>query len=138
MPVPRQLLTLPFALGVDTKTDPKQVSLGKLLALENGVFGTLKQLRKRNGYTATPRRITTASGYSRLDSASALTAYRDELVAVGRATATPTESRLYSYADGADAWVDKAALTPCAVSTRSVARGTVARTCVVTCSTSSL
>lgn len=128
MPLQRQIVTLPLALGVDTKTDAKQVALGKLVALENGVFGTLKQLRKRNGYSALPRRVMTASGYSRLDSAYALTSYRDELVAVGATDSAPTAERLFSYSDGSTQWVDKGAFTTCAVGLEQVARGTVART----------
>lgn len=130
MPLQRQVVTLPFALGVDTKTDDKQVALGKLMQLENGVFSTLKQLRKRNGYAALPRDVMTTSGFSRLDTASALTSYRDELLALGRSTSAPTEERLFSYSDGSTQWVDKGALTTCRVSTESVSRSTVNRTCV--------
>ncbi len=130
MPLQRQVVTLPFALGVDTKTDDKQVAAGKQTMLENGVFTTLKQLQKRNGYTALPRDVMTTAGFSRLDTASALTSYRDELLALGRSTTAPTDERLFSYSDGSTEWVDKGALTTCSASTASVSRSTVNRTCV--------
>jgi len=130
MPLQRQTITLPFALGVDTKTDGKQVALGKLSRLENGVFGTLKQIRKRNGYAALSTRVTTSSGFSQLTEASALTSYRDELLAIGRSTTASTEDRLFSYAEGALAWTDKGSMSTCSVAMDTVARGTVGRTCV--------
>lgn len=130
MPLQRQVVTLPFALGVDTKTDDKQVAAGKLTMLENGIFTTLKQLQKRNGYTALPRSVMTTAGFSRLSTASALTSYRDELLAIGRSTTAPTDERLFSYSDGSTEWVDKGALTACSASTVSVSRSTVNRTCV--------
>ena len=52
MPLERQVITMPLAQGVDTKTDNKQVVAGKLLELENGIFTRLKSIQKRNGYTA--------------------------------------------------------------------------------------
>lgn len=57
MPLERQVITMPLAQGVDTKTDDKQVVAGKLLELENGVFTRLKAIQKRNGYAALGRTI---------------------------------------------------------------------------------
>lgn len=45
-----QPVTIPFTQGVNLKTDPWQVPMGQWLALENSVFTTQGQLRKRNGY----------------------------------------------------------------------------------------
>lgn len=61
MPLERQVITMPLAQGVDTKTDDKQVVAGKLLELENGVFTRLKAIRKRNGYAALGQTISNAS-----------------------------------------------------------------------------
>ena len=59
--------TLPISLGqgVDTKTDPKQVVQGKLLSLENGRFGTTKEITKRIGSTALPQAIFGGSSISK-------------------------------------------------------------------------
>lgn len=61
MPLERQVITMPLAQGVDTKTDDKQVVAGKLLELENGVFTRLKSIQKRNGYKALGRAVSNAS-----------------------------------------------------------------------------
>jgi hypothetical protein len=45
-----QLVTFPFGQGVDTKTDPKMVPMGKLLYAQNATFDTRGNLVKRYGY----------------------------------------------------------------------------------------
>jgi hypothetical protein len=45
----RQNVPLAFAKGLDTKTDPKQVMMGKLLLLQNAVFTSPMSIRKRYG-----------------------------------------------------------------------------------------
>lgn len=50
MALVKQIVPVPFVGGVDTKTDEKQVVPGKLLLLENGIFTSPKQIKKRNGY----------------------------------------------------------------------------------------
>lgn len=71
-----QLVPIPFAQGVDTKSDPKQVPVGKLLSLFNGVFQSAKRILKRFGYTkksqATFAGATITSGIS-------LKSYKDEM-----------------------------------------------------------
>lgn len=46
-----QLVPIVLSGGIDTKTDPKSVTLDKLLLLENGSFDSPKRIKKRNGYT---------------------------------------------------------------------------------------
>lgn len=44
-------VNIPIKLGgIDTKTDEKNVLLGELLNLENGVFDKIGSIRKRNGF----------------------------------------------------------------------------------------
>lgn len=50
MALQKQVIPIPFAQGIDTKSDPKQVVAGKLLSLFNGVFQSAKRILKRNGY----------------------------------------------------------------------------------------
>lgn len=50
MALAKRPISIPFGQGIDTKTDPKQVALGKLLVCENAIFNTGKSLRKRNGF----------------------------------------------------------------------------------------
>lgn len=49
MPLETEDITIPLAQGLDTKSDPKQLTVGKLARLENGSFGTLGKLRKVPG-----------------------------------------------------------------------------------------
>ena len=42
MPLQRQVISIPMSGALDTKTDPLQLPVGKLLELENG-------FRQRNG-----------------------------------------------------------------------------------------
>lgn len=54
MALNKQTANLNFAQGLDTKTDPKQVSPGKLVSLVNAIFTKGGLLQKRNGYGALP------------------------------------------------------------------------------------
>lgn len=49
MALQAQTLPVSFNQGVDTKTDPKKVPVGKLLTLQNATFQNLERFNKRNG-----------------------------------------------------------------------------------------
>jgi len=49
MPVQKQTLSRPFALGLDTKNDPWQINPGNFLLLENAIFQRGNALKKRSG-----------------------------------------------------------------------------------------
>lgn len=51
MALQKQNLSISFAKGLDTKTDPNQVIPGKFLQLENTTYETGQLFKKRNGYT---------------------------------------------------------------------------------------
>jgi hypothetical protein len=57
MSLQKQIVPMSFSQGLDTKTDPKQVSPGKLLLLKNAHFQESKELKKRFGYEAYPTAI---------------------------------------------------------------------------------
>jgi hypothetical protein len=111
----RQVITMPFAQGVDTKTDEKQVAAGKLLELENGVFTTLKAIRKRDGNVALGRTIS-ETGVT-LSSGAGLAAYGDELL-------LGDNRNIFSYDEGADNWVNKGSFVSTQVESNSVVRDT--------------
>lgn len=71
----KQGYNIPFAAGLDLKTDPNQVDAGKLLELENAVFRKGKRLEKRAGFPL----ITTAPDLT----ANTITTLNDGLIAVG-------------------------------------------------------
>lgn len=94
----RQTITMPFGQGVDTKTDPKQVVAGKLLELENGVFTTLKALRKRDGNVALGNQILGSS--QSVINGSGLATFGSELL-IGDG------SSIYSYNESENNWNSK-------------------------------
>jgi hypothetical protein len=101
MPLQKQTASLSFSGGIDSKTDPKQVVPGKLIALENAVFATRHQLRLRSGYRALGNGVvgTTVS----IQSGQALASYQDELLAADG-------DSLYSLSPTVDGWLNKGSM----------------------------
>ena len=62
MPLQKQTVSVPFNQGVDTKTDPKQIQMGKLAVLQNGVFNSTNRLEKRPGNQALPLQAYVGTG----------------------------------------------------------------------------
>lgn len=107
----------PFAQGLDTKTDPKQVVPGKLITLQNGYFQTPGMIRKRPGFSA----LTSAALYSPCG----LSTFKNELVGLdGR--------QLYTY-DSTQGFVAKGYHPVSTLSTFSVAHGSSALNGVDSC-----
>lgn len=107
MPLNKQNLAIPFALGLDTKTDPWQVAPGRFLSLVNGVFNKGKMLQKRNGFkklTALP------SGAN----ATIITTFQGGLTAIG--------DDLFSYAQSSDTWQDRGYIKPISLNVKSLVR----------------
>jgi hypothetical protein len=118
MPLERQVITMPLAQGVDTKTDAKQVVAGKLLELENGVFTTLKAIRKRDGNVALGTRVTNgATQVTRIQNGAGLATYGNELLLADGES-------IYSYDQAADGWTQKGELISVNVGKNAVVRDT--------------
>lgn len=123
MPLERQVISMPLAQGVDTKTDAKQVAAGKLLELENGVFTTLKAIRKRNGSVALNTRITNdVSPAVKITQGHGLATFQNELLLADG-------HNLYSYDQGADGWTNKAAFESVYVTNAPVVRDSYDQAC---------
>lgn len=60
MPIEAETISIALAKGLNTKTDPKQLMPGELSVLQNGIFTSLQEIRKRNGMQAIENTI--ASG----------------------------------------------------------------------------
>ncbi len=73
MALQKQPVNIPFAAGVDTKSDPKQIPPGKFAVLNNTVFNKGNLLQKRPGY----------GKLATLTDATTITTYNDGLVAIG-------------------------------------------------------
>ena len=71
MSLQKQNMSISLKSGLDTKSDPKQVVMGKMLLLENATFQSLGRIKKRNGHG-----VLNAA----LSAANAIAAYNSELV----------------------------------------------------------
>lgn len=77
MALQKQSITLNFAQGLDTKTDPYQIGFGNFLKLVNSVFTTGKLLGKRNGFGFLPA-LPAPADY--------ITTFQNALTAIGNST----------------------------------------------------
>lgn len=75
MPLQKQSLNINFANGLDTKSDPWQISPGKMLELKNVVFTKQGLLQKRNGFGQETTLPDTSS--------TTLATFNDSLLAIG-------------------------------------------------------
>lgn len=96
MALQKQPISINFAQGLDTKTDPKQVQVGKFLALQNSVFDKAGGLVKRNGYPI----ITTLPNTEQ----TTLTTLNDNLLATG--------SNLYAFSQDTNQWLNQGIVQP--------------------------
>ena len=101
MALTKQAININFSSGLDTKTDPYQVQLGKFLELENSVFTKGGLLQKRNGYAQLPALPDTSSSY--------LNTFNANLTAIG--------NNLEAFAEGPQQWVSRGEIQPLQLST---------------------
>lgn len=94
----KRLVPIPFAGGIDSKTDPSQVAPGKLLDLQNGVFRQTGSVGRRWGYKALGK--TVIGSASAISACAAIQPFNDELVLFDGRSA-------FSYIQANDAWVNK-------------------------------
>ena len=98
MPLQKKNLELPMIAGVDTKVDPKQIKIGKLLSAKNCEFRKPGKINKRSGFTNIGNTIID-NGQS-ITAGNAIMTYKEELLAFDK-------ENIYSYVAGNDAWKDK-------------------------------
>lgn len=96
--IQKDTVFIPFGGGVSSKADPKQIPLGKLLALQNVTFQSPGQLKKRNAFPAMSMNI---EGGGTLSGGVACFTRQNELL-----YATGTYD-LYSYNASTAKWVSK-------------------------------
>lgn len=108
--IQKQAVPISFAQGLDTKTDPKQVSVGKFLSLKNSVFDKGGLLQKRNGYA--PLTNLPAGNNSTY-----LTTLNDNLTAIG--------DTVSAFSQGSDTWVTKGTIQPMEVNVLHLIRNNV-------------
>lgn len=98
-----------FSQGLDTKTDPKQVQIGKFIRLVNSVFDKGGLLQKRNGFGLLTELPDDSYVYA--------TTLNGNLTAIGDSIA--------AYIAGSKTWTPKGSIAPMAVSTLSLIKNSV-------------
>jgi hypothetical protein len=110
-----QPITINFAQGVNTKSDAWQVPIGQFLSLENSIFTTQGQLRKRNGYGL----ITT------IPNSTTVTTYDDNLI-------TLSTNVLSMYSADTNTVLNKGYTQPLSLSVQPLVRRPTSQTTVDT------
>lgn len=107
-----QKVNIPISMGrgLDTKTDAKQLELGTMVALQNAIFQTPKELRKRGGFTPFTQNL---QGGGTISKGLGIAAYNNELTLMDG-------SFLYSYNASGPNWVNKGQLPLCEISSQVV------------------
>lgn len=109
--MPNQTVTINFAQGLNTKSDPWQLPVGQFLALENSVFTIEGQLKKRDGYPE----VTTAPS-----NCSYLTTLNNNLLCIG--------NTINANVDTLQEFVSKGTLQPCSLSVAPIIRNNLNQT----------
>lgn len=96
----KQNIPIQFSQGLDTKTDPFQVPIGKMLKLTNVVFTKGGLYGKRNGFPQLANLSSSNFSY--------VSTFGSSLVSVG--------NFLSVYSSGSQSWVDKGPIQPLSLS----------------------
>lgn len=108
----KQAVDVSFAQGLDQKTDPKRVQMGKFVSLQNTVFQKGGLLQKRNGYGLLPALPDTTYSY--------LTTFNNNLTAIG--------SNIAALNAGGAAWIQRGAIQPLTLDTLPLVRNNLNQT----------
>lgn len=108
----KQGIDISFAQGLDQKTDPKRVQIGKFLSLENTVFNKGGLLQKRNGYPELTSLPNASYTY--------VTTFNQNLTAIGQ--------NIAAYNNGNQTWVSRGQIQPLSLATLPVLRNNLNQT----------
>lgn len=112
MPLNKQGINIPFGQGLDTKTDPNQVSIGKMLALQNIIFDKGAQLHKRDGFGL----LATLP----VETNTVLSTHNLNLISTGK--------DLYAYNTASDTWSDRGTIQPVGIDVQPLVRDAKTKT----------
>lgn len=98
MPQPKQLFSVSFSKGIDSKTDPHQLQPGSLLDAANAIFTNTGSISKRWGYEALPKAI--LGSLQTIGACAAINTFQSELLAYDGLQAL-------SYSSSNQAWVPR-------------------------------
>jgi hypothetical protein len=120
MPVTKQLVPVDLTGGLNTKTDSKSLQPGQLKDLRNGVYTKGSRVDKRFGYDQVDMAQTIFSETIGGE-ADGIATYQDELLVYA-------DQHLYSYAQGANGWVDKGKMVSGIIKTRQIIKNSYQQT----------
>jgi hypothetical protein len=106
MALQKQNLNINFAQGLNLKSDPKQISPGQFLILENTQFDQQSLLQKRNGFGPLASLPDATSTF--------VTTFKNNLTAIG--------TSFNALSDASMQWVNKGSFTPIDLSVISIIR----------------
>lgn len=109
--IQKQPINISFSQGLDQKTDPKSIPVGKFFKLINSVFTKQGLLQKRNGFGPLTLLPDTSSPY--------VTTFQDSLVAIGK--------EVRSLSSSINQWINKGSFEPIAMSVSSVVRSSLSQ-----------
>jgi len=124
MALVKQNVPISFEQGIDTKTDPKQILIGKLFILENMIFISPKRLKKRNGFMSLPSSINGTA--NSITAGASLSTFKDEVIETDGTT-------VYSFGDETQGWTSKGNQYNVAVNAAPVVRNTYQQTSQDSC-----
>lgn len=99
MALDKQPIAFNFSQGIDTKSDSKQVAVGRFLNLVNSIFLKGGLLQSRNGFQE----------LSTVEDATSITTFNDGLTAIG--------TTLQAYSSSLKTWTERGVLLPCTLAT---------------------
>lgn len=108
----KNAIDISFAQGLDQKTDPKRVQMGKFVKLQNTVFNKGGRLEKRNGYSKLASLPDTTY--------SSVTTFNEDLTAIG--------PNIAAYNTANNSWVQKGTIHPLSISTLPLIRNNLNQT----------
>lgn len=117
MPLQRQVISVPMAGALDTKTDPKQTPIGKFLELENAYRVRNGELVKRDGFESLG---TTLASDGDISDGRKLALLNNELNVI-------TNKDMYTYSDDTDQWVLKGPLETLSIDNTAVVSNSYAQ-----------
>lgn len=121
MALQQQPVNINFQQGVETKSDPWQVPVGKFASLENSVFTVGGRLTKRAGFQPYPKIISSSGSFTFQDFGASVDAgvhvsiFNDELILLDG-------MNLFSYAPATGRWIYKGRIETTSVENVSVSR----------------
>jgi len=120
MALTKKTAELPLIGGLDTKTDEKQVKLGKLLSAQNVSYKKPGKVMKREGFQSVGQNILDTT--SNISDGQALMNFKNELLAFDK-------ENIYSYVAATDNWKDKGNFVSAYITDQAVSNGTARDYC---------